>query len=161
MIVIAVILAITAYKRSFKMTMEAAQLVKESRSKLAKVSNSQQRILKLQKEVNYLDKLIGKEIKNPNIIQQEILNSVDQMVSQATILKLNKAHSAKDAYFTIYTNQLILTGSYSELLKTTYQLEKSFDVSRIVSLKLYTEKEPRTRKKKLIEQITFQNYEKL
>lgn len=156
-----VVLGITAYKRSFSMTLDAAKLVKESKEKLAKVSNSQQHITSLKDEVNYLDKLIGKESANPNIVQQEILNSFTRIETNSQLVRLEEVHQANDDYFNIYTNRLILTGNFGELLEATYQYEKQFDFSRVVSLRFYIEKEPRTRRKKLFEQIIFQNYEKI
>ncbi|MFD2561882.1 hypothetical protein [Aquimarina rubra] len=156
-----VVLGITAYKRSFSMTLDAAQLLEESKMKLEKVSNSQQRITNLIAEVSYLDKLIGKEVANPDIVQQEILNTFNGINRDTQLVKLEAIHKASDEYFNIYTNRLILTGSYGELLNTTYDYEKMFDFSRVVSLKFYIEKEPRTRRKKLFEQIIFQNYEKI
>ncbi|WP_299903208.1 hypothetical protein [uncultured Aquimarina sp.] len=156
-----VVLGITAYKRSFSMTIDAAKLLDESRQKLEKVSNSQQRITNLMAEVSYLDKLIGKEVANPDIVQQEILNTLTEINSEAELVKLEAIHKASDEYFNIYTNRLILTGSYGDLIHTTYDYEKVFDFSRVVSLKFYVEKEPRTRRTKLFEQIIFQNYEKI
>ncbi|WP_378175217.1 hypothetical protein [Aquimarina sp. SS2-1] len=156
-----VVLGITAYKRSFSMTIDAATLVEDSKMKLEKVSNSQQRITNLIAEVSYLDKLIGKEVANPDIVQQEILNTFNEINTDTELVKLEAIHKASDEYFNIYTNRLILTGNYSDLLNTTYEYEKIFDFSRVVSLKFYIEKEPRTRRKKLFEQIIFQNYEKI
>ncbi|WP_299254042.1 hypothetical protein [uncultured Aquimarina sp.] len=155
------VLGITAYKRSFSMTIDAAQLLEESKLKLEKVSNSQQRITNLIAEVSYLDKLIGKEVANPDIVQQEILNTFNDINTDTQLVKLEAIHKASDEYFNIYTNRLILTGTYGDLLKTTYNYEKAFDFSRVVSLQFYIEKEPRTRRKKLFEQIIFQNYEKI
>ncbi|SEK30153.1 hypothetical protein SAMN04487910_0198 [Aquimarina amphilecti] len=156
-----VVLGITAYKRSFIMTLDASQLLEESKVKLEKVSNSQQRITNLIAEVSYLDKLIGKEVANPDIVQQEILNTFTDIKSETKLVKLESIHKASDEYFNIYTNRLILTGDYGDLLKTTYNYEKFFDFSRVVSLRFYIEKEPRTRREKLFEQIIFQNYEKI
>jgi len=156
-----VVLGITAYKRSFSMAIDAATLLEESKQKLAKVNNSQQRITNLAAEVAYLDKLIGKESANPDVVQQEILNSFAEISSNTALVKLEEIHKASDDYFNIYTNRLVLTGDYGNLLKTTYNYEKEFDFSRVVSLQFYIEKEPRTRRKKLFEQIIFQNYEKI
>lgn len=161
LLVLMVMLGFTAYKRSFSMTIDSAKLVKESKERLAKVNNSQKHIAGLKAEVAYLDKLIGKESANPDIVQQEILNSLTRMDTDAQLIKLEEVHKASDDYFNIYTNRLKLTGSFQELLKATYTYEKEFEFSRVVSLEFYIEKEPRTRRKRLFEQIIFQNYEKI
>ena len=156
-----VVMGITAYKRSFSITIEAAQLLKESKQKLEKVSNSKQHITNLIAEVAYMDNLIGKEVANPDIIQQEILNAFTHNSVDTELVKLEEIHKTADKYFNIYTNRLIITGTYGNLLNTTYNYEKTFDFSRVVSVQFYIKKEPRTRRKKLLEQIIFQNYEKI
>lgn len=143
------------------MAIDAAKLLEESKQKLAKVNNSQQHITSLKSEVEYLDKLIGKEVANPDIVQQEILNTFTEINTNTPLVKLEEVHKSSDEYFNVYTNRLILTGNFGDLLKTTYNYEKEFDFSRVVSLQFYIEKEPRTRRKRLFEQIIFQNYEKI
>ncbi|MBQ4821396.1 hypothetical protein [Aquimarina sp. MMG016] len=161
LLILMVILAFTAYKRSYSMAIDAAKLLEESKQKLAKVNNSQQHITSLKSEVEYLDKLIGKEVANPDIVQQEILNTFTEINTNTPLVKLEEVHKSSDEYFNVYTNRLILTGNFGDLLKTTYNYEKEFDFSRVVSLQFYIEKEPRTRRKRLFEQIIFQNYEKI
>lgn len=161
LLILIVMMGVTAYKRSFSITIDTATLVKETKQRLDKVSNSQQHISKLLKEIDYLDKLIGKETANPNIVQQEILHSFTALDTEARLIQLEEVHKASDDYFNVYTNQLILTGNFADLLRTTYTYEKTFDYSRIVSVRFYVEKEIRTRRKKLFEQIIFQNYEKI
>ncbi len=158
---LAIILGITAYKRSYKLTLEAYQLVQEAKEQLAKVNNSQQKIANLKEEVGYLDKLIGKEAANPDVVQQEILHTFSKSHNNAKLVKLDKIHHASNEYFNIYTNRLLISGTYNELLKATYDYETQFDFSRVVSIQFFTEKELRTNRKKLFEQIIFQNYEKI
>lgn len=156
-----VILGITAYKRSFSLTLDTRSNLKASKLKLTEVSNSQQKITALKTEVAYLDKIIGKEAGNADIVQQEILNTFNSIANGSELVELEEVHIANNDYFNIYTNRLILSGSFNNLLDATYRYEKDFDFSRVVSLKFYIEKEPRTRRKKLFEQIIFQNYEKI
>ena len=161
LILFIVVLSMTAYKRSFKITMEAATLLKESKEKLAKVSNAQQHINNLKAEVKFLDKLIGKESGNPKIVQQEILSKLGAITHEHQLEKLDEVHIVSDEYFKIYTNRLEITGNFENLLKTTYDFEQTFDYSRVVGVSFYTYREPRSRKVKLFEQIIFQNYEKV
>lgn len=156
-----VILGITAYKRSFALTLDARSNLKSSKQKLAEVSNSQGKISALKTEVAYLDKIIGKEAANADIVQQEILNTFNRVANGSELVELEEVHMANNDYFNIYTNRLILSGSFNNLLDASYRYEKDFDFSRVVSMKFYIEKEPRTRRKKLFEQLIFQNYEKI
>ncbi|WP_282162864.1 hypothetical protein [Ulvibacterium marinum] len=161
LIVLLIVLAITGYKRSFSLTIDAYDNLRSSRLKLSEVSNSRQKIAALKNEVAYLDLVIGKEAANADVVQQEILNTFNQIENGSDLVKLEEIHMANNDYFNIYTNQLILSGGYKDLLEATYQYEKEFDYSRVVSLKFFVEKEPRSRRKKLFEQLIFQNYEKI
>ncbi|RKN76838.1 hypothetical protein [Ulvibacterium marinum] len=161
LIVLLIVLAITGYKRSFSLTIDAYDNLRSSRLKLSEVSNSRQKIVALKNEVAYLDLVIGKEAANADVVQQEILNTFNQIENGSDLVKLEEIHMANNDYFNIYTNQLILSGGYKDLLEATYQYEKEFDYSRVVSLKFFVEKEPRSRRKKLFEQLIFQNYEKI
>ncbi len=161
LILLLIILAITGYKRSFSLTIDAYDNLQSSRLKLAEVSNSRQKIAALKNEVAYLDQVIGKEAANADVVQQEILNTFNRIENGSDLVKLEEIHIANNDYFNIYTNQLILSGGYKDLLEATYQYEKEFDYSRVVSLKFFVEKEPRSGRKKLFEQLIFQNYEKI
>ena len=161
LVALLVILGITAYKRSFSLTLDARESLKTSKVKLEEVSNSQQKITALKTEVAYLDKIIGKEAANADIVQQEILNTFNSIANGSELVELEEVHIANNYYFNIYSNRLILSGSFKNLLEATYHYEKDFDFSRVVSLKFYIEREPRTRRKKLFEQVIFQNYEKI
>lgn len=161
LIALTIMLGITAYKRSFNMTIDAYKNLNLSRSTLAKISNSQQRITGLRAEVAYLDKIIGKETANADLVQQEILNMFTAISTEAELVKLEEVHRAKNDYFNIFTNRLILSGKFNDLLAVSYQYEKEFEFSRVVSLRFYLERESRTRRKKLFQQIIFQNYEKI
>ncbi|MEE9363942.1 MAG: hypothetical protein V3U92_15180 [Cellulophaga sp.] len=156
-----VVLSLTAYKRSFRITIEAYKTLEMSREKLAEVNNSQHRIRGLKRDVEYLDNIIGKETASADVVQQEILNMFTEVNSDVVLVKLEEIHKAENEYFKIYTNRLVLSGSFKELLDANYYYERKFEFSRVVSLGFYIERERRTRRKKLFQQIIFQNYEKM
>lgn len=161
LLVFIIIMGITSYKRSFSLTIDAYQTLDTSREKLLEIRNSPQKLALLKTEVESLDRIIGKEAANADIVQQEILNAFNTINNNAELVKLEEIHIAKNDYFNIYTNRLVLTGNYEDLLKTIYHYEKKFDYSRVIGSKFYIDKEPRTRRKKLYQQIIFQNYEKI
>ncbi|MFC5048350.1 hypothetical protein [Aquimarina hainanensis] len=158
---ITIMLGYTANKRSFAITREARTVLLESREKLEKATNSRQRINGLTKELAYLDEVIGKQAANPDIVQQEIINTFTKVGGQIELVKLEEVHTAQDAYFKVYSNRLVLSGDYESLIRATYAYEKDFEYSRVVSCHFYVVKDPRTQRKKLYEQIIFQNYEKI
>lgn len=161
LLVIIFIMGISAYKRSYSKTFNAISELKNSKEQLEVVKNSQNKITSLKNEVMLLDNVIGKHAANPDIVQQEILNTFSQFDTKTELVKLEEVHKAKNNYFNIYTNRLLVSGSYNNVIETCYAFEKAFEYSRVVSLSLYTKKDSRTQRKKLFEQIIFQNYEKI
>lgn len=161
LLAILLLTGITAYKKSYRITLDAYSSLRTTEEKLAEIRNSQERVSLLTDQVDYLDNVIGKKSTDANIVQQEIMNSYTSMENGSELIKLEEIHKASNDYFNIFTNRLVISGNFNELLKTTYAYEKDFEFSRIVSVMFYVENIPRTRKKKLFEQIIFQNYEKI
>ncbi|MFD2433840.1 hypothetical protein ACFSO9_10000 [Mesonia maritima] len=73
-ILIAVILGITAYKRSFKTAIETVSFYSESKENIAGTDQAHNELLYLKDELKTLDAVIGKKVKKPEIVQNEILN---------------------------------------------------------------------------------------
>ena len=161
LIFLILVMGITAYKRSYRISIGAYKSLKSAQKKLEEVSDSQKRIIILKTEVDYLDNIIGKKAANADLVQQEIMNTYSLIEGNSELVKLEEIHKAKNDYFNIYSNRFIISGAFNELLKTTYAYEKEFEFSRVVSVRFYVDTESRTRKKRLFEQIIFQNYEKI
>ncbi len=154
------VLGITAYKRSFKSAIEAVSYYSESKSSIEKNSNVEQELFLLKNEVQTLDNIIGKKVKNPELVQNQILNFLSKQTQQIKLSKINPVHISKDRYFTIYSNVITIEGGFNNLLNTVYTFEKDFEYARIANLKFYVTKNPRTAKKELYNNIIFQNYER-
>jgi len=153
------ILSITAYKRSFKMAFETVSFYTESKNNIEDNSNIHTNVTLLKNEINSLDQIIGKKAKNPEIVQNNILNFLSQQEINITLSKIENIHISSDSYFTVYSNIVSLNGSFNELLKTIYIFEKDFEYARIASLKFYVVRNRRTKTKELYNDIIFQNYE--
>lgn len=156
----AVILSFTAYKRSFKGTIETIDFYRESAKNIKESSNSLRELSNIKKEISILDNTIGKSAKNPAIVQNEILGFLSKRPQEITLSKIENLHISNDNYFTIYSNVISLKGDFNNLLKTIYEFEKDFEYARIASMVLYTERNNKTSKKELNNEIIFQNYEK-
>lgn len=161
LVVLAILLGFTAYKRSFRLTIDAYRNYKGAAEKLRKINNSWQRAKSVENEVDYLDNLIGRKAMDADIVQQEILTKLSEIENSMELVKLERVHKANNEYFNIYTNQLVLSGRFDQLLRGTYSFEKDFEFSRLVCLNFYSEKELRTRRLKLYARLIFQNYEKI
>jgi len=155
-----IVLSIAAYKRSFKGAIEAVNYYSESKKNIEKNINIDEDLLQLKNEIQSLDNIIGKKAKNPDIVQNEILNFISQQEHNFKLSKIENLHISSDNYFTIYSNMITLEGSFNELLKAIYRFEKDFEYARIASIKLHVLKKQQNSKNKLFTKIIFQNYEK-
>jgi len=160
MIAIAVLLGFAAYKRSFKLTLDAFSEYYELNEKLEEISSSSTTIQELDTEIRFLDNLLGEESMEPVLVQQEILDFVTHKSKAVTVFDLAEVHEASDNKFLIYTNQLTIEGSFEALLKMAYEFEKEFPYSRVVNTSFFKKKDFKTRRIKLYAKIIFQNYEK-
>lgn len=157
---IIVMLSMAAYKRSFKLTINAYNEYQELNEKLNYINSSSSNIRELDAEINFLDNLIGKEGMEPELVQQEILNFVTNQDKDIDVYKIEEIHEASDNKFLIYSNQLTIEGAFEDLLKIVYEFEKKFQYSRVVHVNFFKKKDFRTKRVKLYAKIIFQNYEK-
>jgi hypothetical protein len=156
--VIFIMLGLTAYKRSFKTLFEVISEYKSLSSKVATLNKKSQNRLVLDKEVAYLDKILGKEGISKEVVQQQIISFATQNSSKVSINDLRPIHVFKDQNNTIITNQLDVTGNVNQLINLGYDFEKKFEYSRMVSMNFYTTKKD-NKTEVLHLKMIFQNYE--
>jgi len=157
LVLIFIMLSVTAYKRSFKNLFDTIQehekLVQKSKEYGIKSKN----VGGLMKEIAILDNMLGKEGISKEEVQQGIVSFVGLRHQDVSIHDLQPIHSFVDGNFKIITNQLDITGSVNQLLETSYDFEKNFKLSRVVSMSFYTLKNNKSEVLHL--KIFFQNYE--
>lgn len=157
--ILLVLLLITANKRSFKVTAQAYQQLQEVRGQLEFMRMSGQGSMDLQEQLERYDRVIGKQHVDPGVAQQSILDFATNY-DDVSIAELKETHFSQTKGFDVVTNQLILQGDYSSLSRVVYAYEKSFDVSSLVGIQYFTEKNFNKRTKELKVLLIFQNYEK-
>ncbi|WP_452223483.1 hypothetical protein [Lacinutrix chionoecetis] len=160
LIMIGVVLSISAYKRSFSLTIDSYKESKSLIERLDYINVSSNSVSILDKEIQFLNNLIGEDNIEPELVQQEILNFVTNSSPSVSVINIEEVHSAIDNDFNIYSNQLTLEGAFEDLLETVYSFEKEFVYSRLVNVSFFKKKDFKTRKEKLYSKIIFQNYEK-
>lgn len=160
LIVLFVLLLLVANKKSFSITKTRYNEVKEIEKKLLFVNNTNQDILSLTKEIAYLDDVIGKQGIPPDIVQQEILDFTSAY-QQVKLVTIDEIHYAQGNGFDIFSNRLVLEGTFNSLSAIVYDFEKRFKQSRLVSINYEKIKNYNNRKDKLQVSIIFQNYEKI
>ncbi|MEO1032271.1 MAG: hypothetical protein AAFX55_12740 [Bacteroidota bacterium] len=155
-----VVLLLAAYKKNFKSIFEIRSQLSHIDKKLNTVDGSYQQIFFLKNEIAQLNDLIGGQTKDPELVQELILDFVTNTNLDINIHDIEDTHVFSDDEFTIYTNVLQIEGDYNTLLKLLYTIEKDFLASKVVSSEFYTEKNYRTTSKKLFLKLILQNYEK-
>jgi hypothetical protein len=155
-----VILLLAAYKKNFKNIFEIRNQINHLDNKLNAVDGSYNQIFYLKNEIEQLNGLIGGQTKEPELVQQLILDFITNTGFKINIHDIEDPHIFNDNEFTIHTNVLDIEGEYNTLLELLYKIEKDFTASKMVSSEFYTEKNYRTNSKKLFLKLILQNYEK-
>lgn len=158
-ILVLVLLIFGVYKKTFQ---PIFQLKKELNASHQLVENATQpfaKIENLKTELAILDEVVGNS-ENHALIQQKILDFITTHSFNVSVVNITDSHIHTGTAFTIFTNKIVLKGSYDTLLETIYTIEKEFKASKIVSTKLYSKKNYRTNKTELLLELYFQNYGK-
>jgi len=156
--VLFVLLSVTAYKRSFSTLFEVMAEYRSLSAKAEDVGRKSQNTGRLTREIEWFDKVIGKEDVSKEQVQQGIVGFASQKQAGVSINDLQPIHLFSDENYNIITNQLDLTGKTGQLLALSYDFEKEFLLSRPVSMKYYMAKK-NNKSEVLHLKIIFQNYE--
>ncbi len=158
LIVIFILLAFTAYKKSFSTLISVIDENKTLTEKIENINAKSKNRASLKKEISLLNRYIGKQGNSQEITQQGILSFVSQNHPEVSVFDLQAIHSFNDQNFKITTNQLDVTGNVNQVLGVVNDFEKNFDLSKIISLNFYTNKKE-NKPTVLHLKIIFQNYE--
>lgn len=158
LLIVAVMLAIAAYKRSFgpllNLIVENRQLSEEINA----LEDSSGKFAALQAEVAAIDGIIGNGRADKEKVQQEIVRFVAGFEAPVSIYDVQPIHRYDDENYVIYTNQIDVTGGVNDLLALAYAFETRFALSRLANVRFYT-----TRKNNAPDilhlKLIFQNYE--
>lgn len=151
-------LSITAYKRSFHTLFDVVSEYRELSKKADDINKKAKNTGTLKNDVEYLNKIIGKEGVTKEMVQQEII-SFASTNSGVSINDLKPIHDYPETDYHIITNQLDVTGNANQLLELAYNFEKKFNYSRMVSQNFYTTKKNNNKSEVLHLKMIFQNYE--
>ncbi|WP_281635429.1 hypothetical protein [Flavobacterium marginilacus] len=158
LIVIFFMVSITAYKRSFCTLYEVISEYRTLSKTVDDINKKAKNTSGLNKDISYLDKIMGKEGVSKEMVQQGIISFASENSREISINDLKPIHDFLEDDYHIITNQLDVTGNSNQLLKLTYDFEKSFNLSRIVSMNFYTAK--KNNKSEILHlKMIFQNYE--
>lgn len=158
LLVIFCMLSFTAYKRSFGSLVSVVKENKELNEKTNSLKDTSKDVNLLTSQLASIDKIIGKTGVNKEKIQQDIVGFISKNYGSVSIFDLKSIHEFSDESYKVFTNEIDVTGSLSQLLPLAYDFEKKFNYSRLVSMNFYTTKK-NNENDILHLKLIFQNYE--
>jgi hypothetical protein len=160
LLVVAVLLAGTAYKRSFSTLFKSVGEYSALSAKAKEIDAKKGNIALLERELAGLDMIIGRKNADREKVQQEIISFVTTSKPAVDIFDLRPVHEFSSDRYHIYSYQVDLTGNFNSLIKLAYSFEKEFSYSKVVGLRFYNVKKSNN-PDVLHLKITFQNYESI
>jgi len=148
------------YKRAFKITIETLGVQKELIQKIEYAKHVISDIRTTQKDIAYLNKLLGKENVTIEKVQQSFLDFFEKNSNQVVVYQVDEVLVYKHPDFSVNTHRIILKGSFLPTLRFLYQLEKDFDLAQLINVSFEFKKYNSEEKEQLYTTILLQNYER-
>ncbi len=158
LLVLGVLLAAASYKRAFSVTIETAEYKTELREKLILAETSDQQIRTKQIEIAQLNRLIGKEGNTIEKVQQEFLNFFAKRAQSISVHQIEEVLHFQHPDFSINTHRIVLKGDYINTLRFIYDLEKKFNLAKILNISFEFRKFNSDEDKDLYTTLLIQNY---
>ncbi|MCJ8289332.1 MAG: hypothetical protein HRT58_22060 [Crocinitomicaceae bacterium] len=158
LLVLGVLLAAVSYKRAFSVTMETSEYKTELQEKLILAESSDQQIRTKQIEIAQLNRLIGKEGNTIEKVQQEFLNFFAKKGQHISVHQIEEVLHFQHPDFSINTHRIVLRGDYINTLRFIYDLEKKFDLAKILNISFEFRKFDSDDEKDLYTTLLIQNY---
>lgn len=158
-----IIMLMVSYKRSFVLTLNALDELKNQEVQAQSAQTAQQSIEMLQISINQLNQNIGRSDIEPDKVNQEILSTISRFsqTSEVHLQRLEATHTFQTVDFTIFSNLISVEGSFNGILSLIYYLENNFQYARLTNVNLYTVNELTTKKTKLYAKLLFQHYRQI
>jgi hypothetical protein len=152
-----VILAMTAYKRSFSLTLRSHKDLINLESNYTFYKDNYKDINYLKQKSDYLNLILGQEKIEPELIQQKIFEFVSAYNS-TKVISLKDIHIYKENNYIISTFELVVKSDYNNLSTLLYDYEKKFGYAKVVSYEYFVEENHKLNKNELYLKIYFQKY---
>lgn len=155
-----ILVVLACYKKTYKHMFAAKKELNTVEQKLVNTDDSYSIVSNLKYDITQLDNLIGGQTKNPQFVQQDILDFISKTNYKVDIVSIEDMHIYEGEEFNVFTNQIEVEGSYEALVKLLHQIETYFKNSRVTNTSFYSRKNYKTKRKQLFLKIILRNYEK-
>lgn len=156
--VIILLLGVVAYKRAVSQTLQVLNNIEVVEEQLSSLENSDQKKNQLMQELHAIESIIGISSIEGNELQLDLINAVSKN-NQVELYQFPVSHEALNSNVRITTLSYTVKGTYWDLVRFIYNLEKDIKKAKVVSVKLEKIKSYRTQEIELYATIYFQNYE--
>lgn len=158
LLIVIVLLGAAAYKRAFSVTLEQLSLNEELKEKKSEAQNSVQTLKTKTLQLNQVNKVIGKENVPNEIVQHSFLSFVKNQDLNLLVNSIDEPHQYQHPDFKINTNKVTLKGNYLATTSFIHKFETQFNLGRLVSLRVFKQKNRSTRRNELLTTMFFQNF---
>lgn len=158
-LIVLLVLIFALYKKTYSPIFLLRSELQISEKLMTNSEASFEEIQILQHELNGLDKIIGNS-QNHALVPQKILRFITKNALDISVISMEDTHIFGEKIFTVFTNKIVLKGTYENLLQLMYTIEKEFAASKIASAKFVSKKDYNTNKTDLLLELYFQNYGK-
>ncbi len=156
------IIGFMVYQTKIKPTMAQYDHL-QSLNSLDSDEDVQQKMSMLESELLYLDRILGKDRKDLQLINKELIAyfSEHEDSTSCELISMPRAHQFDEQGYRIYTHKAVFRGSFQELLRLSYFLETNTSGMKLASSRYFSVKNPRTKKNELFSELYIQSYEKI
>ena len=132
LLVLFILMLMVSYKRSFVLTLNAGDEIKQQEKQKEQIKNAESSIELLEMSIRNLDKAIGESNLEPELITQNLLSEISffSMKNPVHLHKIETTHSYQTVDFTIYSNVVSVEGSFHGITSLIYYLENHFKYAR-------------------------------
>lgn len=160
LLVLFVLMVVVSYKRSFSLTLITQTEIENQEAMMREAEHAWSDLEMLHIQVNQLNKNIGRSDLEPDKVQQEILRTINTYSKDHEVMldRLEATHNFETVDFNIYSNQVVVKGTFNGILSLTHYFENEFEYARLTNIEVYKTKNLTTKKTALYASLLFQHY---
>jgi DNA-binding FrmR family transcriptional regulator len=157
------VMVFVIYLLAIKKTIDRKNECEDLIEQLEVVETAPEQMARLRMELSRVEGIIGNEDGSELDFRQQIMHQASHYceMNGITINDIPEPIKIERNDYEIMTHTITLKGSFHSLVKFLYELEQNWSLGNTSSVKFYTQKEVRTKKKSLYLSIYIQNVKRI
>lgn len=158
----AILLLFVVYSMGISKTLKAYHEYSESENKMKVAENAPQMAAQLEKELMLMNAKLGNQSTSGQNTAETLLSLITNYCqnNHAVLREFPQTTTANQGDMIIETNQFVVGGSFSTILKLVYILEQKNKVGKVASVKYQLKKDFKTKEMLLTASVFIQNIKK-